>query len=217
MKGVACSRALQSAALYYVGSYSSHIHKLHKSSSPSLSPVFHLLSAFPSAPPSAPPCLLLSPARLFSFSPRIFYFFSSHPSVPVAPCLPSLSSPLYVPPRCHSSRRRRTSDRWLSRRNSFPHEGIRLIAVIGKSLRHYALFLSPLFRRRFASPRREKLASARRVARPTRFFSYFPLLYPRRPFPLLSPRCNYLSPIPSSPAKRRTLWLRKLINGNVSR
>lgn len=80
MKGVACSRALQPAALYYVGSYSSHIHKLHKSSSSSLSTAlstFYL--AFPFLPTSPLYSSLLSPVtnhpclRFFLLS--IFFAF----------------------------------------------------------------------------------------------------------------------------------------------
>ena len=162
MKGVACSRALQPpAALYYVGSYSSHIHKLHKSSSSSLSPV---------SPPSI--CLSLSfpidprPPSLPAPSPaEIFLFFSSslplplvHRCVSVSRTRTSLSLTLSLSLSLsslrgvlslfllhHSSRRRRTSDRWLSRRNSFPRERIRLIAVIGKSRDIMRFFLRLYF------------------------------------------------------------------------
>lgn len=76
MKGVACSRALQPPALYYVGSYSSHIHKLHKSSSSSLSPPSICLSLSFHLPPLIPTSSPPSPTGCFSY---FFLSLSPHP------------------------------------------------------------------------------------------------------------------------------------------
>lgn len=185
MKGVACSRALQPPALYYVGSYSSHIHKLHKSSSSSLSPV---------SPPSI--CLSLSfhqPQPPPFRTPFPTKFFSSFPSFfpsPLPPgshylllCLTDATLPRDFFSRCHSSRHR-TSDRWLSRRNSFPSKGIRLIAVIGKSCDIMRFF----FRLYFVASLRH---SHRREKLPRRMCSLYSFLS----FSRILSRVSFLPPL----------------------